>query len=58
MNTNTEFLYFNSLDFGENEIFSLANRMYHYFKMLGQNTDFKILYSSAKTIKNTGFYTS
>ena len=40
------FLYFNSLEFGENEIFSLANRMYHYFKMLGQNTDFKNIYVS------------
>ena len=34
-------LYFNDMDFGENDKFALANRMYQYFKMLGQSTRFK-----------------
>ena len=34
-------LYFNDLDFGSNDKFALANRMYQYFKMLGQSTNFK-----------------
>ena len=34
-------LYFNDMEFGENEKFALANRMYQYFKMLGQSANFK-----------------
>ena len=34
-------LSFNDLDFGSNDKFALANRMYQYFKMLGQSTNFK-----------------
>ena len=34
-------LYFNDLDLGSNDKFALANRMYQYFKMLGQSTSFK-----------------
>ena len=39
-------LYFNSPDFGEDGKFSLANRMYQYFKMLGQSTAYKNAYVS------------
>ena len=34
-------LYFKSTEFGEDGKFALANRMYQYFKMLGQSTAYK-----------------
>ena len=39
-------LYFNSTDFGEDGKFALANRMYQYFKMLGQSSAYKNSYVS------------
>ena len=39
-------LYFKSPDFGEDGKFGLANRMYQYFKMLGQSTAYKNSYVS------------
>ena len=34
--------YFRSTELGEDGKFALANRMYQYFKMLGQSTAYKI----------------
>ena len=39
-------LYFNSPEFGQDGKFALANRMYQYFKMLGQSTSFRNSYVS------------
>jgi len=44
-------LYFNSPEFGEDGKFALANRMYQYFKMLGQSTAFKNSYVSEFYLK-------
>ena len=39
-------IYFSSTEFGEDGKFALANRMYQYFKMLGQSTAYKNSYVS------------
>lgn len=44
-------LYFNDMSFGENEKFALANRMYYYFKMLGQSVNFKNAFVSDFYVK-------
>ena len=44
-------LYFSSREFGEDGKFSLANRMYQYFKMLGQSTAYKNAYVSEFYLK-------
>ena len=50
-----ENLYFNSPNFGKDAKFSLANRMYQYFKMLGQNTAYKNSFVSEFYIKSDMF---
>ena len=44
-------LYFNSTNFGKDGKFALANRMYQYFKMLGQSTAYKNSFVSEFYIK-------
>ena len=44
MKKHFKYLYFNNSEFGEDGKFALANRMYQYFKMLGQSTSYKNSY--------------
>lgn len=48
-------LYFNDMSIGKNTKFSLANKMYQYFKMLGQSSTFKNPYISEFFLKMNMF---